>query len=188
MRIHHRLFLPLAASLMLALAGCAATGQTGMLAADAPRALPESGPVSVTWNDPATFTEFRQSNNRWAASEGNWVQDLAQYMRKRAQQQLAPGARLELTIVDIERAGRYEPWNRPDMQNVRIIRDMYPPRMTVSFRLHDPTGAVVDEGERKLSDQAFLLNASPINMTDPLRYEKRMVDAWLRRELGSAAR
>ncbi|MGV8923295.1 MAG: DUF3016 domain-containing protein [Thermomonas sp.] len=188
MRTHHRLVLPLAAALMLGLASCASTGQTGMLAADAPRALPESGPVSVTWNDPETFTEFRQSSNRWAASEGDWLQDLAQHMRKRAQQQLVPGEHLELTIVDIERAGRYEPWHRPDMQNVRIVRDMYPPRMTVAFRLHDATGAVVDEGERKLSDPAFLLNVSPINVTDPLRYEKRMVDAWLRRELVTATR
>ena len=188
MRIQQPLFLPLAAALMLALASCASTGQTGMLAADAPRALPASGPVSVTWNDPETFTEFRQTSNRWAASEGDWLNDLAQHMRKRAQKELAPGERLELTIVDIKRAGQYEPWVRPDMQHVRIVRDMYPPRMTVAFRLQDATGAVVDEGERKLSDPAFLLNASPINVTDPLRYEKRMVDAWLRRELDTAAR
>ncbi len=188
MRIHHRLLLPLAASLMLALASCASTGQTGMLAADAPRALPDSGPVSVTWNDPETFTEIRNSNNRWAASEGDWLQDLARHMRKRAEQGLAPGERLELTIVDIERAGQYEPWSHPGIQNVRIVRDMFPPRMTVAFRLHDASGGVVDEGERKLSDSAFLIHSSTINDTDPLRYEKRMIDKWLRRELITAAR
>ena len=188
MRIHQRLLLPLAALVMLALASCASTGQTGMLAADAPRALPETGPVSVSWSDPTTFAEIRQSGNQWAASEGDWLQDLARHMRKRAEQRLAPGDRLELTIIDIKRAGQYEPWVRHDMQNVRIVRDMYPPRMTVAFRLHDATGAVVDEGERKLSDPAFLLNVSPINVTDPLRYEKRMVDAWLRRELDVASR
>ena len=188
MRIHPRFLLPLAAALMLALASCASTGKTGMLAADAPRALAESGPVSVSWTDPASFSEIRQSGNQWAAADGNWLQDLAQYMRKQAQQQLAPGERLDLTIVDIKRAGQYEPWHRYDMQNVRIIRDMYPPRMTVDFRRYDPSGAVVAEGERKLNDPAFLLNVSPINVTDPLRYEKRMIDSWLRRELGSASR
>ena len=188
MRILQRLFLPLAAGLMLVLASCASTGMTGMLAADAPRSLPESGPVSVTWNDPATFTEIRQSINRFAASDGDWLQDLARYMRKRAQLQLAPGERLELTIIDIKRAGEFEPWHRPDLQNVRIIRDRYPPRMTVMFRRYDASGAVVAEGERNISDTAFLLNASSINDTDALRYEKRMVDSWLRRELGTAAR
>ena len=170
------------------LAGCASTGSTGMLAADAPRALPESGPVSVHWNDPSTFTEVRQSGNRWAASEGNWLQDLAQYMRKRAQAQLAPGERLDLTIVDVDRAGQFEPWRGIDLQNVRIIRDRYPPRMTVAFRRYDASGAVVAEGERKLIDPAFMLGASPMNNTDPLRYEKHMIDTWLRRELDTAAR
>ncbi|MEO6228317.1 MAG: DUF3016 domain-containing protein [Thermomonas sp.] len=184
MRIHPGLFL----SLALALAGCASTGANGMLAAEAPRALPDAGPVSVHWNDPATFTELRLSSNRWAASEGNWLQQLAQYMRKRAQQKLAPGERLELNIVDIDRAGQYEPWRGPNLQNTRIIRDLYPPRMTVQFRRTDASGAVVAEGERKLTDPAFLLNASPINDSDPLRYEKRMIDYWLRRELDTASR
>jgi hypothetical protein len=188
MRIHHGLSIPLSMALLLALAGCASTGATGMLAADAPRALPESGPVSVHWNDPETFTEVRLSSNRWAASEGNWLQELAQYMRKRAQQKLAPGEHLDLTIVDIDRAGQYEPWHSIDMQNVRIIRDQYPPRMTVQFRRVDANGAVLAEGERKLTDLAFLLHASPISDTDPLRYEKRMIDTWLRRELDVASR
>ncbi len=184
MRIHPSLSL----SLLLALAGCASTGASGMLAANAPRALPESGPVSVHWNDPSTFTELRLSNNRWEASEGNWLQDLAQYMRKRAQAKLAPGEHLDLTIVDIDRAGQFEPWRGPNLQNTRIIRDLYPPRMTVQFRRLDANGAVLAEGERKLTDAGFMLSGTPSNNTDPLRYEKHMVDSWLRRELDTASR
>lgn len=184
MRLHPVLSL----SVLLALAGCASHGATGMLAADAPRALPESGPVSVAWADPATFTELRQSSNLWAASDGDWLQELAQYMRKRAEPRLAPGERLQVTILDIDRAGQYEPWRGPAAQNVRIVRDRYPPRMTVQFRRTDASGAVLADSQRTLSDPAFLLNAGTINSTDPLRYEKRMIDAWLRRELDTASR
>jgi hypothetical protein len=35
--------------------------------ADAPRALQANGPVSVKWEDPAKFTEIRQSTNRFEA-------------------------------------------------------------------------------------------------------------------------
>src|SRR5690606_34659547 len=109
-------------------------------------------------------------------------QDLAQYMRRQAGKQLPDGDSLELTIVDIQRAGRYEPWRGPSMQDARIVRDIYPPRMTVHFRQLDANGAVVDEGERKITDMAFMTHSSPINQTDALRYEKRMIDSWLRRE------
>lgn len=173
---------------ILALGACASTGGSNMLAADAPRALPTAGPVSVAWNDPAQFSEMRHSGNRYAASQGNWLNNLATYMRKEAEETLPAGHRLDLTIVDIQRAGRYEPWLGPNMQDARIIRDMYPPRMTLRFRELDAAGTVVAEGERKLSDPAFLMNASRMGDSDPLRYEKRMVDSWLRSDWRTASR
>ena len=160
-----------------------------MLSADAPRALPDNGPVSVAWADPATFTELRRSRSRWDSERGSWLADLAKYMRKRAEAQLPAGERLQLTIVDIDRAGDYEPWRGVGQQDIRIIRDIYPPRMTLRYRELDASGNLVAEGEKKLSDPAFLINASPLNDSDPLRYEKRMVDSWLRSDWrGTAAR
>lgn len=180
------LALPLA--LALAVAGCASAGGKDMLAADAPRALPESGPVSVRWNDPSGFAELRNSHNRYESTRGGWLPQLAEYLRKRAAPRLGSGERLELTIIDVDRAGDYEPWLGIQHHDTRIVRDIYPPRMTLDFRHVDASGRVISEGERKLSDHAFLIGTTPINSSDPLRYEKRMIDSWLRRELATAAR
>ena len=176
----------LALGLTLAMAGSAVAGNT-LLSKDAPRALPDNGPVSVAWADPATFTELKASGNRFESAQGDWLIQLAKYMRKQADKQLAPGNKLELTIVDIQRAGRYEPWHGLDRQNIRMIRDIYPPRMTVKYRETDANGAVVAEGERKLTDPAFMVNSGMINDSDPLRYEKRMIDSWLRRDFNRTA-
>lgn len=179
---------PLLLALGLAISGCASTRGPDMLAADAPRALPESGPVSVAWSDPATFAELRYGVNRYEAARGNWLGDLARYLRKQAERRLAAGERLELTIVDVDRAGDYEPGQNVGLYDTRILRDIYPPRMTVQFRHFADGGAVLAEGERKLSDLAYLIGINPINSTDALRYEKRMIDTWLRRELATASR
>ena len=152
------LALPLA--LALAAAGCASAGQD-MLAADAPRALPESGPVSVRWNDPATFAELRYSRNRWEAERGNWLTDIAEYLRKRAAAQLPAGERLELTITDLDRAGDYEPWHGIQHQDMRIVRDIYPPRMSLRVRHFDATGALGSEGEAPVSVTAPNEDARP---------------------------
>lgn len=152
---------------------------------DAPRALPEQGPVSVSWQNPEQFSEIRQSRNRFDARRGDWVQQLAKYVRTRAQRQLPPGERLQVDITDIKRAGDYEPWHGPNAQDTRIVRDIYPPRISLTFKRTDAQGNVIAEGERKLSDSGFMYNGSSIGSNDMLRYEKRLLDDWIRKEFRS---
>ncbi|MDR2872349.1 MAG: DUF3016 domain-containing protein [Xanthomonadaceae bacterium] len=150
-----------------------------------PRQLPDSGPVQVAWTDPAEFSDIRSSGNRWEARRGDWVRQLAVYLRSRASRQLADGERLEVTITDIQRAGRYEPWLGSAVGDVRIVRTMYPPWIELDFILRDAQGTVLSEGHRRLTDLAFLhRNAGRISSSDPLRHEKRLLNDWVRREFG----
>lgn len=149
----------------------------------APRALQADGPVSVTWNDPANFTEIRRSTNRFEAERGDWVQQLAKYVRTSTARQLQPGQTLDVNVVDIKRAGDYEPWHGPQARDIRIMRDLYPPRITLQYTLKGANGQVLDQGEAKLSDSGYLQNIGLQSDSDPLRYEKRLIDDWSRREL-----
>ena len=88
---------------------------------------------------------------------------------------------MDVTITDIDRAGRYEPVVRAAMQDIRIVKDIYPPRMTLRFVVKGADGQVLAEGERKLVDHGFLTGTN-VNSNDSLRYEKRLIDDWLRRE------
>lgn len=161
--------------------GCAHGGVSVVTDPDAPRSLPGEGPVAVRWGDPAGFSELRHSGSRWSAARGDWVRQLAEHVRDAAEGRLPPGERLEVEITDIERAGDFEPW-RTRGDDIRIMRDVYPPRISLRFRRLDAGGAVVAEGERDLSDPAFLMNSSIGGQSDPLRFEKRLIDHWLRDE------
>ena len=150
---------------------------------DAPRALPDDGPVSVHWTDPSGFSDLKFSGNRWRAAQGNWVYELAEHVREAAARRLPEGHRLEVTITDLDRAGRYEPWRGIQMQDVRIVRDHYPPSMKLEVRHLGANGEVLAEGTRELRDAGFLTTGShPVR--DNLYYEKRMIDRWARDELG----
>ncbi|MBD9371009.1 DUF3016 domain-containing protein [Xanthomonas sp. XNM01] len=150
---------------------------------DLPRALPADGKaVSVEWSDPARFSDILYSGNRWEAERGDWVTQIASYLQDRADKRLPEGQRMDVTITDIQRAGRYEPWLGVRYDSVRIMRDMYPPQISLNFRITDTDGQVVAEGERKLRDSSYLQNVRSTD-TDALRYEKRMLDDWLRREI-----
>ena len=163
-------------------AGQAGARSTSVTDADYPRSLEGEGPVAVSWGDPAQFSEIRNSRNRWEARRGDWVRQLAEYLQEEAAEQLAPGERLEVVITDIERAGDYEPAAGRG-QDIRIIREIYPPRLTLRYRRVDANGAVVDEGERKLTDVGFMTSGTGTLDNDPLRYEKRLIDDWIRRDL-----
>ncbi len=150
----------------------------------APRALEAAGPVNVQWNDPDTFTELRSSRNRFEAERGNWVQQLAEYTRKSAEKVLQPGQTLDVTLVDIKRAGDFEPWHGPRANDIRIMRDIYPPRITLQYVLKGADGAVRNEGEAALRDSGFLHGGVGLQSSnDPLRYEKKLIEDWVRRDL-----
>jgi hypothetical protein len=164
----------------------AAFGQAGAYDAattiGGPGALPADGPVDVSWRDPESFTEIRYSHNRSEARRGDWLQDLAEYTRKRAQARLPAGERLAVEFVDIDRAGDFEPWRGISLYDTRFIREIYPPRIVLTFKRTDANGAVLAEGERKLLDPMFMGSVAHTD-TDALRFEKHLIDRWLAREL-----
>lgn len=175
------------AALALVLAPVLATAATKQVTDPSlPRSLSE-GPVTVSWEDPAGFSEIRHSGNPAEARRGTWVQDLATYLATRAAARLAPGQTLEVAIQDIDLAGDYEPWHGPRMRDVRMLRDLYWPRMQLRYTLRDAGGQVVAEGERSLSEMGYLQGLRQAGRSqDPLRYEKEMLDRWLQQEFGQA--
>ena len=150
---------------------------------DAPRALPEQGPVSVSWEDPANFTEIRYSLNKYESRRGDWVEQLAQHLRERAEKRLPAGEQLQVKITDIDRAGAYEPWRGVQFYDTRFILDIYPPRMTFDYRRIGAGGEVLAEGEREIRDMGYLMTSNPYFTSDTLRYEKAMIDRWISKEL-----
>src|SRR3546814_13074954 len=69
--------------------------------------------------------------------------------------------------------------------SIRFMRDVYPPRITLDFKLVGAAGNVLAQGTRELSDIAYLQRGSPLADSDQLRYAKRMIDDWL--TLGSSS-
>lgn len=154
---------------------------------DQPRELYDEGPVQVVWNDPAQFREIKFSRSRFEATQGDWVRNLAKWIRKRAEPRVPEGTRLEVRILDIDRAGDYEPGNfgGANADHLRILRDVYPPRIDLEFRLTDAQGTVISSGERKLTDLLYLHNiVTGTYDSDPLRYEKMLINDWVRKEFG----
>jgi hypothetical protein len=169
-------------ALVVSLTACASSGPQLVTDPSQPRAVGEGSAVNVHWADPAGFSELRYSQNRHEAARGDWVVELADYMQEKIAKTVPPGDRVDVEIVDITRAGEYEWLSRATSDDIRVLRDVYPPRMTLNFRHVDASGNVVGEGERKIADLAYLQTTPAFPTSDPLRYDKRLIDTWVRRE------
>ena len=66
--------------------------------------------------------------------------------------------------------------------NVRIVREVNPARIDLSFRLLRADGTVLREGERQLRSTGYPVGVG-IDPSDPLLYEKVLLDDWLRTDL-----
>jgi len=158
------------------LAGCAT----------APRSSAPNPNVQVNWDDPAHFTDTRSNLCRNRGGKAEWLGQLARYVQGRADRVVADGRTLKVTITDIQRAGQCEPWRGPNLDDTRIIKDIYPPSISLHFSLAEADGRVVSEGDRTLRDSAFMHRDTMLNKDDPLRFEKRLLDDWLRKEFPNA--
>lgn len=153
-----------------------------LFAASAISQVADAARVRVKWAPDDQLTEVRQnSQHRGYMRPAQWQKALGDYLRLRAERLLPAGQSLDVTIDDIKLAGEFEPWRGPSLQDVRILKDLYPPRIDLHFRLLDANGATLREGSAKLRDFAYLQRALP-NDNDPLRYDKNLLGNWLSSE------
>ena len=102
---------------------------------------------------------------------------------KQAASLLPADEKLYIRVTDVDLAGAFEPWQLYSRE-VRIVKEIYPPRFDFSFRLVRADGSVVKEGERSLRDPGFMSGPSFGYGGDNLRYEKVMLDEWFEKEFG----
>lgn len=170
-RWFHRLAVALVLAMMLPLAAAAAS----VAGTAAPR-------VTVHYQDPHTFAESRNAGFGHRYDHGDYMQRLRAFIVRTATPLLAPGERLSITFTDIQLAGNYEPWRGPLWDDVRFMRDIYPPRFKLNFELTGAHGTLLRHGTRELTDLAYLQDTSVMAIdTDPLAYDKAVLRRWLRR-------
>ena len=126
---------------------------------------------------------FRDAGRRFPASaRDESLAPLKEHFVKEIGRRLPADQTLSLSITDLDLAGEFEP-SQPASRELRIVKEIYPPRIDLKFRLTRADGSVVKEGTRTLRDTSFLSNSSGTN-ADPLRYEKAMIDRWISNEFG----
>ena len=161
-------------SILLGLAGVAVAGPVS--------SNPErNSRISVTFISPERFTDVSRRRYASERERDGILRELAATMQRSAGEYLRDDLRLEIAVKDVDLAGDFEWWRRSHFDDVRIVRDLYPPRMNIGYRLRDARGRLVKQGEDRLSDQNYLFG-TVLTDSDPLRHDKKLFRDWLRSE------
>jgi len=144
--------------------------------------------VSVVWANPEKYTDLKVTCVTRDADARALMDELTRFLQEAGARRVPEGQRLEITVTNVDMAGDIESWRGPGRCDVRVMKDTYPPRIDLTFRLLDGDGKELRAGSRKLRDSNYLVNAGPSSITDHLRYEKALLGDLLRHELGRGPR
>jgi Protein of unknown function (DUF3016) len=142
--------------------------------------------VRVAFIEPQRYTDAGSRGDRRIGPSDPILIDLGRYLSKLGEQYLQAGDTVTVDVLDIDLAGRFEPWRWPGNE-VRVMTETTWPRIALRYSLARD-GQVVATGEETVADAAYLTRAGGRLGDDPLYYEKAMLDEWFRARFGRGRR
>ena len=168
-------------NILIPFLSCLLCASCSTLSSDKP-AAPSNKTVTVTFVDPEKFTDVKMSSMESDKDRDFILGEIKDFIVEKAPRHMDEGQTLEVTITNIDMAGDFEPWHGARMHDIRIIKDIYPPRIDLGFKLTGADGTVVSEGARQLCDSTFMMSASLFSTNDSLRHEKQLLENWLQKD------
>jgi hypothetical protein len=142
--------------------------------ASAPRAT-----ATVELVNPEEFTDFRTSFMGSVSEAQSLGKELQRETNRLAGNLLPAGYKVLLRITDIDMAGDFEPHRRPPLDQVRVMRSVYTPKIELAYSVTDAAGNVVAAGERRLTEPGYDLRLYPMHR-DHLTVETEMLADFFR--------
>ena len=143
------------------------------------KSAPSESRVQVVFSHPENFTDVKDSVMATDRGRDAILDEFRSFIQRRALGDLPAADSFEITFTNIDLAGEYEPWRTPPADNIRVVKDIYPPRFAFSYKItNTKTGAVVRSGKENLTDLNFM-SRLVINRSDDLYIEKDILGDWL---------
>lgn len=96
---------------------------------------------------------------------------------------LPPGQDLHVDVLDVDLAGREIP-NARNGRDLRIMTGRADwPRMKLRYTV-EQNGQVIKHGESQIQDMDYQNHLNHYFDSDPMRYEKQMLDDWFEKNIG----
>jgi hypothetical protein len=156
---------------------CAAALSFQVQAATAEKTEPTSA-VKVNWLNPEKYSDIRPANGSRKAFQERVTKAFEKILGELTEK-LPAGYSLEITVKDIDLAGDVNPMYRIDNTDVRVIKDIYFPRIKLDYVLFDQNKQPIrQESDVKLKDMGFMTSNHIGYQNREFAYEHEMLKKW----------
>lgn len=155
-------------------------GSSAAMADDAPtNPTTEHGIVKVQWQEPSKYRDIKSSGELQSRFENRLFETLTENLDKQAQKTLKAGETLQMVVTDVDLAGDMRPTFGATANDLRVVKEVYPPRITFSYQVLEGDKVIVS-GDEKITDMNFLTSIDRMGRDrDPFFYETAMLNNWL---------
>ncbi|MDN3653708.1 DUF3016 domain-containing protein [Thalassotalea ponticola] len=136
-----------------------------------------AGEAKVNWIEPNTYTDIRPGDEPRKRFEKRVFSELETYIGELAAT-LPDGQTLQMDVTNLDLAGDVRYMVGPNNATVRVIEDLYFPKMRFRYQLTDASGEVLKQGEEKLKDMGFFNSPKRSMRHENFSYEKAMIGEW----------
>lgn len=137
-----------------------------------------SAEAEVKFTEPEKFVDIKPSRHD---NRAKFIDDVTFNVRRHFEKlaaELPEGQKLKIEVTDIDLAGDTRIGGVNEM---RIIKSMYPPRINFTYQLLDEKSQQIVDGQINLKDMNFMSKSLVRYKNDFIAYEKRMLDTWFKK-------
>lgn len=131
--------------------------------------------VEVNWIKPEKYTDVRAGQESRKRFRERTFKKFEAHFQKLASK-LPEQQKIVINVTNVDLAGDVT----FNMKRIRIIKDIYIPRMKFNYQLLNADGKVLKQEDVDLKDMGFMMHANSRIHNDALRYEKVMLNKWFK--------
>lgn len=140
----------------------------------------EVGTVKIEWQDPDSYRDLK-NNEIKHRFEQRFFDTITKNVNKETEKFFTPQQKLVMQVTDVDLAGDMRPTFGRTTDDIRVVKDLYPPRMTFTYQVLE-NDKVIIAGDEKLMDMNFMHKLSRVNER-PFDAETNMLKDWLKKTI-----
>ncbi|PCI59077.1 MAG: hypothetical protein COB35_12185 [Gammaproteobacteria bacterium] len=131
----------------------------------------------VTWTNPEKYRDIKAGDENRKTFKTRVFKTFEKHFAKLAEK-LPEGQTLKIDVTDVDLAGDVDIGGI--INRIRIVTDLYFPRMKFSYNLINADNTSIKSGEINLKDMGFMLGSNLRYRNDSFGYDKKMIAQWFK--------